>query len=167
MALPFNEKLMLEVRKRSTARRPYADSERGDPMTYVKAFSMCTALAVTAGVLVAVAPPAIAQPPSVFVTAPADVVTRHINYADLNLASAAGERSLDHRVGGAVADLCLDATGGNDGSLNFKYSMKRCSGFAWNEARPQMDRAIQRAREIASTGSSSIAAVALTISLPR
>jgi UrcA family protein len=136
-------------------------------MTYVKALATCTTIAVTAAALFAVASPSVAQPPSVFVTAPADVVTRHISYADLNLASVAGERALDHRVGGAVSDLCLDATGGNDGSPDFKFSMKRCSGFAWKEARPQMDRAIQRARQIASTGSSSITAAALTISLPR
>jgi UrcA family protein len=130
-------------------------------MKYVK-----LSIAATTGALFAVLSPAAAKGP-VYVIAPAEVVTRHISYADLNLASVAGERALNYRVGSAVSDLCLEATGGNDGSPNFKHSMKRCSSFAWNEAQPQMDRAVQRAREIASAGSSSIAAVALTISLPQ
>jgi UrcA family protein len=130
-------------------------------MKYPKAFSLCAAIAVTATT------PAFGRSPPVFVTAPADLVTRHISYADLNLASVSGERTLERRVGTAVSDLCLDATGGNDGSPKFKLSMIRCSGEAWNGARPQMARAVQRARDIAATGSSAIAATALTISLPR
>jgi UrcA family protein len=111
--------------------------------------------------------PAFSRSAPVFVIAPADLVTRHVSYADLNLASIAGERALDRRVGTAVTDLCLDATGGNDGSPKFKMSMIRCSGEAWSGARPQMTRAVQRARDIAATGSSSIAATALVISLPK
>jgi UrcA family protein len=130
-------------------------------MKYPKAFSLCAAIAVTATT------PAFARSAPVFVIAPTDVVTRHISYADLNLASVSGERTLERRVGTAVSDLCLDATGGNDGSPKFKLSMIRCSGEAWNGARPQMARAVQRARDIAATGSSAIAATALTISLPR
>jgi UrcA family protein len=130
-------------------------------MKYPKAFSLCAAIAVTATT------PAFSRSAPVFVIAPADLVTRHVSYADLNLASIAGERALDRRVGTAVTDLCLDATGGNDGSPKFKMSMIRCSGEAWSGARPQMTRAVQRARDIAATGSSSIAATALVISLPK
>jgi UrcA family protein len=130
-------------------------------MKHIRAISLCAAIAVTATT------PAFGRSAPVFVTAPVDVVTRHISYADLNLASVAGERALQRRVGTAVTDLCLDATGGNDGSPKYKLSMIHCSGEAWNGARPQMARAVQRARDIASTGSSSIAAAALTISLPK
>jgi UrcA family protein len=130
-------------------------------MKHVRAISLCAAIAVT------VTTPAFGRSAPVFVTAPVDVVTRHISYADLNLASVPGERALQRRVGTAVTDLCLDATGGNDGSPQFKLSMIRCSGEAWSGARPQMARAVQRARDIAATGSSSIVAAALTISLPK
>jgi UrcA family protein len=131
-------------------------------MKYTKAISMC---ATVAGLLV-VATPAVGRGAPVVVTAPHDMVTRHVSFADLNLASAPGERALNRRVESAVADLCNEATGGNDGGTQYKYSMIRCSGEAWNSAQPQIDRAVQRAHEIAATGSSSIAAAALVISLP-
>jgi UrcA family protein len=135
-------------------------------MNYPKAFSSCAATAVTAIGLLA-ATPAASKGAPVFVTAPTDTVSRHVSYADLNLASVAGESMLNRRVGSAVTDLCLDATGGNDGSPNFKLSMIRCDRAAWNGAQPQIDRAVRRARDIATTGFSSIAAAAITISLRR
>jgi len=136
-------------------------------MNYTKALVMCAAVGITATGLMVLAPPAFGRNAPVYVVGREDVVTRHISYADLNLASVAGERTLNRRVGTAVNGLCLDATGGNDGSTTFKYSMARCSGHAWGDARPQIAAAVQRAREIASTGSSSISATALTISLPQ
>ncbi len=44
--------------------------------------------------------------------------------------------------------------------------MKSCDTSAWGGARPQIARAVQRAREIAATGSSTIAAAAITIAVP-
>lgn len=136
-------------------------------MNYTKALIMCAAVGITATGLMALAPPAFGKSGPVYVIGREDVITRHVSYADLNLASAAGEKTLVRRVGTAVNDLCLDATGGNDGSTTFKFSMVRCSGQAWNEARPQIARAVRRAQEIALTGGSNIAATALTISLPQ
>jgi UrcA family protein len=135
-------------------------------MTHSNALSLCAVVAATAGTF-ALASPASSRTAPILVVAPADQVTRHVTYADLNLASAAGEKTLNRRVDVAVGDLCLDATGGNDGSFTYKTSMMRCSQSAWHQATPQIDRAVQRAREIAFTGSSSIAASTLTISLPR
>jgi len=135
-------------------------------VNYTKALIMCAAVGITATGLMALAPPAYGRSGPVYVVGREDVVSRHISYADLNLASVAGERTLNRRVGTAVNGLCLDVTGGNDGSTTFKYSMARCNGHAWSGARPQIAAAIQRAREIASTGSSTISATALTISLP-
>jgi hypothetical protein len=43
--------------------------------------------------------------------------------------------------------------------------MMKCDNRAWGEARPQIARAVQRAHDIASTGTSPIAAAAITISL--
>lgn len=114
----------------------------------------------------AVATPAFGQTP-VVVVVPSDVVTRQINHADLNLAAAAGERTLKHRVSGAVSGLCSEALGGRDAGFAFKYSMIECRTVAWDQARPQMARAVQRARDIASTGTSPIAASAITVVLPK
>ena len=132
-------------------------------MKYTKAISLC---ATVTGLFV-VATPAVGRGAPVVVTAPHEMVTRHVSYADLNLASVAGERALDRRVGTAVTDLCSEATGGNDGGTQYKFAMINCSSEAWNSAQPQIDRAVQRARDIAATGSSSIAAAALVISLPK
>jgi len=135
-------------------------------MKRTKTLSACAAALVIAGGAFGSASPALAKVQKLVVTAPAESVSRHISYADLNLASADGERTLVHRVTSGVNDLCLDGSGGNDGSFVFKNYMKRCSGSAWDQARPQMTRAVQRAREIAETGTSSITAAALTISIP-
>jgi UrcA family protein len=129
-------------------------------MTYGKAFGLCAAVATFV-----VASPATGAP--VYVIAPADVVTQHISYADLNLASAAGEQTLTNRVRSAVGNLCDEAVGGNNGGIEYGFNVHRCSTSAWGQARPQMALAVQRAREIASTGTSSITASALTITLPK
>jgi UrcA family protein len=136
-------------------------------MNYSKAFSLYAVTAVAAIGLLAAATPAFSKGAPVFVTAPVDMLSRHVSYADLNLASVAGESALERRVGTAVTGLCLDATGGNDGGTKFKLSMMRCDREAWNGARPQIDRAVRRAQGIAATGASSIAAAAITISLPK
>ena len=134
-------------------------------MTYSKFLSLSGAVALTVGGLSFVAPPAFAKSGPIVVKAPENMVVRRISYADLNLASAAGESTLNRRVNGAVNDLCLEATGGDDGSFDFKTSMKGCDNRAWREARPQIGRAVQRAHDIASTGVSPVAAGAITISL--
>ena len=135
-------------------------------MTYGKLLSVSAAIAIVTGGAALLASPASGKSPIV-VTAPdsADVVTRHIGYADLNLASTAGERALNLRVDAAVSGLCLDAMGGNDGSPMVKFATQRCSNSALNQARPQIGQAVQRARDIAWTGASSLAAVAITISV--
>ena len=138
-------------------------------MNYVRAISLCAAVAVASGGIFLADSPAFGRSGPIFVTAtpPEEVVVRHIGYADLNLLVEAGQRTLNRRVDVAVTDLCTEANGGNDGSTSFKYSMKRCSVGAWNDARPQIARAIERSQELASTGQSTIAATALAISLPR
>lgn len=127
---------------------------------------MCAAVAITAGGLFLVASPAAAKRPIV-VTGNPDLVVRHVSFADLNLASFAGENTLRHRVRGAVKDVCLEATGGNTGGAPYKINMVNCSASAWDGANPQIAAAVQRAREIAATGSSNIAAAAITISIPQ
>lgn len=81
--------------------------------------------------------------------------TRHVSYADLNLASLAGEKTLYSRVSGAVTDVCADAT--------YAIANSQCRRFAWNGAEPQMKQAIARARDIAANGFSAIAPVSIRI----
>jgi UrcA family protein len=85
-----------------------------------------------------------------------------VSYADLNLASMKGQTTLNRRVDYAVDSVCAESTISVD-----YYDMHNCKNFAWSGAQPQIDRAIQRAREIASTGSSSIAAAAIVLTFPK
>jgi UrcA family protein len=132
-------------------------------MNYTRAIAMSGAtLAAAIALGAAVYPVHAGAPGGVVVVAPADVVV-HINYADLNLASAPGERKLNSRISKAVADLCLETVGAFDGSLTQKLSSRACERSAWNEARPQVARAVQRAEDLASVGVSAIPLTAITI----
>ena len=124
------------------------------------------AFIITTAAIIFAAP--VAARPPVVVTAPSDasIVSRHITFADLNLASADGERTLNRRVEYGVGGLCNEAADGNDGGLAYRQYMIRCHTASWDQARPQIANAVQRAREIAATGTSSIIAAAVTISLP-
>ena len=84
-----------------------------------------------------------------------EIITRQVSYADLDLASMTGKRALNRRVGFAVQDVCSEAVGRSD-TWGFRY----CSVDAWRDARPQISLAVERARQIASTGTSSITAAA-------
>jgi len=134
-------------------------------MNYAKALAMCGATLVAAVAIGTVVSPVQAASPRalVVVANPEDYVTRHISYADLNLAVVPGELTLNRRVGYAVTELCDDAVGGT--STGFEY--RECRSGAWSGAQPQVALAIQRAHEIATTGTSSIAAALITISLPK
>lgn len=136
-------------------------------MRHVKLLSFSTVVCVSVASLSVLGSPALAKGRPILVNAPAEeVVTRHIGYADLNLAAAAGEQALMGRVDSAVNVLCDEAQGGRDRSFMFNLAQTRCVRATWEQARPQIDLALQRAREIASTGKSSIAAAALTIAVP-
>ncbi|WP_185829137.1 UrcA family protein [Sphingomonas ginkgonis] len=120
---------------------------------------------ISAAILTALAAsPSLARGP-VVVTAEPDRVVRHISYADLNLAVPAGERVLQARVRGGIRGLCDEIVPGGTTDLNSILGRKDCSRDAWEQADPQIAAAIQRAREIASTGTSTIAASAIVISL--
>ena len=95
---------------------------------------------------------------------PQNVAERRINYADLNLASVPGERSLDRRISYAVTSLCNEAV---SNSTNTSFDYRDCESEAWRGARPQVSLAVQRAHDIAATGSSTIGAAVITIALPK
>lgn len=132
---------------------------------YARFIALSGSVAITSAIIFAMAPPASAKA-SIVVIAPAEMVTRHISYADLNLASSAGEDTLKARVGGAVRSLCNEAVGGENASLQWKIDTKHCRTSAWDQARPQISSAAERARHIAVTGTSTIAAAAIVIKLP-
>lgn len=88
-----------------------------------------------------------------------DAPTRRVSYRDLNLATLAGEKTLNKRVGGAVRQVCAESVPNGD-----YREETACFRFAWGGARPQISLAVMRAREIASTGTSSILPVAITLS---
>ena len=103
----------------------------------------------------------------VLVTAPTDMVLRHVRYSDIDLAVPEGRSALYQRVGFAISDVCAEANHFDNGSFAFKSGLKQCSNTAWDNANPQIARAVQRASELASTGKTSIAATAITISTLR
>ena len=109
--------------------------------------------------LLAFAGPASAKDVTVLGQAPADHLTTIISYADLDLGTPAGANELSLRVASAVDYVCSP----HDQRSTFQ-EYGACRSYARNGARPQMDQAIARAREIARSGVSAIAPVAISIS---
>jgi len=130
-------------------------------MTVNKILASALTAAIVAGIGAA---PASARDKDVVVTgAESDAVVREVRFNDLNLASPAGAQKLVRRVRFAVNDVCMDAVGGNNGYL--LQSSSNCKDKSWQGASPQIDRAVQRARDIAANGWSAIAPVAIRISV--
>jgi UrcA family protein len=131
-------------------------------MNYAKALAMCGATLIAATAIMTTATPVHARPlrTVTVVARPAEAYTRHVSYADLNLASTPAVAVLRSRVSYAVRDVCRESI-----ANAFQLTMQQCSSDSWNGARPQVARAVRRAQEIAATGSSSIAAAAITIGM--
>jgi UrcA family protein len=128
-------------------------------MTGINNWKLLAAGFATMALLFGGAGMALAQGPTVFGPRAVDNgTTQRVSYADLNLASVAGRRHLEFRVGAAVNNVC----GTGDG-IHEIMSIHDCTSFAWAGARPQMERAYARAAQIAATGTSSIAPVAIAI----
>ena len=124
--------------------------------------SLLAACAVTLAIFAA-ASPAAAQPRPIVVTATeSDIPVRFVSYRDLDLARSADEQTLVKRVRVAATDVCTESV-----SLLASpgYEFMTCRSQAWRGARPQIDRAVLRARQIASNGWSAIAPVAISISV--
>ena len=120
-------------------------------------------LALTAVTILSGGTAALAKDETVIVRgiAPEDQIRRTVSYRDLNLATSIGERTLNRRVDAAVANLCVEAIGAVP---NDTLEMK-CQHHSWEGARPQIAQAVERAKQLAATGKSSMAAVAITISI--
>ena len=139
-------------------------------MRKLETLSKLAAAAVTIGGLFLPFASATAKEAPVVVTAPpqeADLVVRRVGYADLDLALPAEQSTLHERVGFAIGDVCEEANLFDNGSTSYRWGTMRCRGTAWDGARPQIARAIQRANDLASTGWSPIAATAISISARR
>lgn len=119
---------------------------------------------VTASLLVASAAWAGQEKPVVVLAEPPENVrTEHVSYADLDLAQRSDQRTLNYRVASAVKRVCLFGDGQAGIQPRGYYS---CANEALEGAEPQVAQAIERAKEIALTGKSSIAVAAITINVP-
>jgi UrcA family protein len=139
-------------------------------ISYNKGIAMCGAVLLSSvALLTAITPTEVyaKQSPVVVTGNPnPDVVQRRVSYADLNLASAFGEKTLLKRVRGAVRIVCDKAVGPGAGAGSiFAGTYLSCREEAWQGAAPQIARAVLRAQQIAQTGHSNIAAAAITITL--
>lgn len=102
------------------------------------------------------------RPVVVYAEPQENVRTERVSYADLDLVTSSGERTLFRRVSGAVRRVCLYQNSKPGLQAGGYY---RCADGAWDGANPQIAQAVARAKEIAMTGKSSIAATAITITV--
>jgi len=113
-----------------------------------------TVIAALLSGIVAFASPALAQEPQVTVYGEAmNATTELVAFADLDLASASGQSSLNHRVDGAIERVC-DIDLGRDGLQDRGYYS--CADLARGAAAPQIAEAI-------ATGKTSLGAAILVI----
>ena len=128
---------------------------------FEKITSLSAAVLTTVALFAATAP-AHAQDRVTVIATEERAPFRLVSYRDLNLAKSEDEAILVRRVRYAARDVCRESIpyATADASLNLS-----CRSEAWQGARPQIARAVTRAREIAATGFSAIAPVAISISV--
>ena len=85
----------------------------------------------------------------IYVTSPQipNLRVQRVSYWDLNLATFAGADTLHRRVGNAVENVCLHDEGRWYGLAVPEYN--QCASGAWRRARPQINGAVYRARQLA------------------
>jgi UrcA family protein len=122
---------------------------------------LCAATGAAAAVIVGAAGAALAQPPesaTVIGQRVDEGMSMRVSYRDLNLASIHGEQTLNRRVGGAARFVCEPGPA----TINDR-DFSDCVSYAWKGAKPQIALAVQRARDIAMTGTTSIPLVAIAV----
>ena len=91
--------------------------------------------------------PALAMLAAATLAAPAfaesDVPTKSVHFSDLNLATAEGEATLNHRIAKAAADVCWQADGP---TLTDHERYAACRSTAIASAQPKMNAVIASAR---------------------
>ena len=90
-----------------------------------------------------------------------DRLSVRVSFADLDLASANDRGRLVTRVRGAVREVCSPF-----GQASQRIEHSACRSYAWNGAKPQMDRAFAGARQAALGVSTGTAVATITISAP-
>lgn len=134
-------------------------------------FSVCSRLTIIGGAITfglagpAVHSAAVAKEVPIRLHAPSSRVTLNVNYDDLDLSSAAGQRTLDRRMEEAVSSFCVGVTGGYDGTMDADFAMRNCRTSTLARARPQVEGAVNRDK--APTGPIPTAAATITIAAPK
>lgn len=105
--------------------------------------------------------PAAAQERTVFVQGESEATrVERVKFADLDLASRAGAKRLESRVGGAVKRVCLF-----DPETRLQPSdYSECAGKSWDNAKPQIAQAIARAQALALSGRPATSAMTIAVS---
>jgi len=126
-------------------------------------FTSLLAACATTLVMFAATAPASAKDRPITVTATQErVPVRIVSYRDLNLTNSEDEKILVKRVRFAAKDVCFESAPSDPYYSTLALS---CRSNAWQGARPQVKRAVARARDIAANGWSEVAPVAITISV--
>ena len=125
--------------------------------------SKLPAVAASLIALAALAPfqPAAAQDRPVFVYGESESTrTEHVKFADIDLATSAGAKKLQARVGGAVKRVCLF-----EPEIRLQPSdYSACATDSRARAQPQIERAIARAQALALSGQPATASAAILVS---
>jgi UrcA family protein len=121
---------------------------------------------VTASLLVTAATAQAAQekPVVVYAEPQEGIYTEKVSYRDLNLAVKADQKTLGRRVGGAVRRVCTDA---NAFGTYADPVFRDCANDSWDNARPQIARAIARAEQLAASGQPSVGIGAIAVTASR
>ena len=81
-------------------------------------------------------------------------LTRNVGFRDLDLASAAGQKTLVRRVSGAVREVCRPA----GDPLSESY----CQSYAWRGARPQIELALNQARSAPALAQATLSTITIS-----
>ena len=97
-------------------------------------------IVIAAASLLVIASPAFAGDFTVNGRSPSeDVPVVRVGFADLNLRSQAGQKSLHYRIRAAVRSMCEEPGTCDEGSM---MDATHCSTLAWQSASAQIDRAV-------------------------
>ena len=109
--------------------------------------SGASSAAMFTAVLLAVSAPGVHAEPLTVTSRPGPSATRTVSYADLNLASTAGQQTLNRRIAGAVRSVCSNPMAGQ---LSERSADRRCAAEARKKAEPQAAAAIRAHTRAAS-----------------
>lgn len=90
-----------------------------------------------------------------------DQITQRVSHGDLDLGSASGQKRLTFRVRSAVGKVCAPLDG-----TNLRMRQQHCRAVAWQGAKPQIERAMTGAQQLAATGTTSLPEVAIAVRAP-